>query len=345
MKWIVTVAMVAGMMWASGARAGDLDPPGAPAPTMHTLEEIYQQLLTTQQQVVNLQARMIASGMQATSGSMVLIPAGDFVMGDTFGEGYSDELPLHTNSISAFWMDQTETTKEKWDEVYTWAAANGYTFDNAGSGKEIDHPVHTVNWYDCVKWANARSEMDGFTPCYTTNGATYKTGTTADVACNWAASGYRLPTEAEWEKAARGGTDGMRFPWGDVNSIQHTRANYYASPSSFTYDTSATSDYHPDYQSGGIPYTSPVWSFAPNGYGLHDMAGNLYEWCWDWYGDTYYASSPGTDPHGPGAGSDRVSRGGSWVRNASFCRVAGRSNDSPGSENVNLGFRLVRAAQ
>jgi formylglycine-generating enzyme required for sulfatase activity len=303
---------------------------------MHTLEEIYQQ-------VADLEARLNAAGMAEVPSGMVLIPAGDFVMGDAFAEGSSDELPLHTNTVSAFYMDATEVTKAKWDEVHSWAIANSYTFDNAGLGKATDHPVHTVNWYDCVKWANARSEMEGLTPCYlaeTTTGTVYRTGALAP-ACDWYANGYRLPTEAEWEKASRGGASGTRFPWTGVDTIQHARANYYASPGG--YDTSPTSGYHPAAGTTS-PRTMAVGSFAPNGYGLYDMAGNVVEWCWDWYSSTYYGSSPSTDPTGPGSGSYRVLRGGSWYGSASLCRVASRIIYSPGSGTYDLGFRLVRAA-
>jgi len=347
-RMVTALATLAGMMWAATAQAGDLTPPGPPGATMHTLEEIYQELLSTKQQVGDLEARLNANGQYVTSGDMVLIPAGEFEMGDAFDpEGYDDELPVHTVSVSAFYMDATEVTKAKWDEVYTWATGKGYAFDNAGSGKATNHPVHTVNWYDCVAWANARSQYDGFTPCYTNaNGTAYTNSTVAfSGGCDWSASGYRLPTEAEWEKAARGGASGRRFPWEDANTIQHARANYYAS-SSYSYDTSPTTGFHPSYATGGYPYTSPVGSFAPNGYGLYDMTGNLYEWCWDWYNSGYYATSPGADPQGPASGSNRVLRGGYWGGNANdYCRVASRVSYSPGHEFHYLGFRLVRAAQ
>jgi formylglycine-generating enzyme len=339
MKWTVTGIMLAvAMLGAGGAGAGSLTPPGEPGSTMHTLEEIYQR-------IGDLEARLDAAGIVEAPEGMVLIPAGSFVMGDTFGEGWSDELPLHTNSISAFYMDATEVTKAKWDEVYNWAVTNGYSFDNTGSGKATDHPVHTVNWYDCTKWANARSEMEGLTACYTLDGEICRTNNNAAPVCDWSANGYRLPTEAEWEKAARGGAASRRFPWSDTSRISHSRANYYAG-GGYSYDDSDGVYDHPDYDEGGFPYTSPVGSFAPNGYGLYDMAGNVWEWCWDRYGSTYYASSPGTDPQGPASGSNRVYRGGFWSYDgAYFCRVAVRGSSSPSFENDLLGFRLVRAAQ
>lgn len=347
-KRAITGSMATAIVLAAvSAWAGDLTPPGAPGSTMHTLEEIYQELLSTKQQVADLESRLNAEGKYVTSGGMVLITAGSFSMGDAFDpEGHDDELPVHTVSVSAFYMDATEVTKAKWDEIYTWATGKGYVFDNAGSGKATNHPVHTVSWYDCVAWANARSQYDGFTPCYTNaNGTTYTNSTVAfSGGCDWAASGYRLPTEAEWEKAARGGASGRRFPWEDANTIQHARANYSAS-AGYSYDTSPTTGYHPAYNTGGVPFTSPVGSFAPNGYGLYDMAGNLFEWCWDRRDSTYYASSPGTDPRGPASGSSRVVRGGFWNGIADFCRVAYRLSYSPAFGDNLLGFRLVRAAQ
>ena len=209
-------------------------------------------------------------------------------------------IPVHTVQVSAFYMGKYEVTKEEWDAVRAWGPANGYTDLPVGGGKAANHPVHTINWYPMVKWCNARSEKEGLTPCYTVGGAIYKTGNSTP-ACNWAANGYRLPSEAEWEKAARGGLVGLNFPWG--NTISHSQANYYSYWSgghpSHPYDVSPTEGYHPTYAVGGIPYSAPVGSFAPNGYGLYDMAGNIWEWCWDWYSVSYYSSSPSTDPRGP----------------------------------------------
>jgi formylglycine-generating enzyme required for sulfatase activity len=266
-----------------------------------------------------------------------LIPAGIFIMGDSMGDGVTGETPPHPVLVSAFYMDKYEVTKQLWDAVYTWAAANGYSFDNAGLGKAANHPVQTINWYDCVKWCNARSQQEGKTPAYYTDAeltVVYKTGQAAPYV-RWD-RGYRLPTEAEWEKAARGGLNGKRFPWGDT--ISHNQANYYAA-SSYSYDLSYPAGYHPSYQAGDTPYTSPVGSFAANGYGLYDMSGNVWEWCWDWYGS--YDSATQTDPHGPASGSDRVGRGGGWDDFAWYSRSAYRNSIIPTYGNSLIGFRSV----
>jgi formylglycine-generating enzyme required for sulfatase activity len=233
-----------------------------------------------------------------------------------------------------------------WNEIASWAAVHGYDIGPAeGDGKAAAHPVSTVTWYEAVKWANARSEREGLEPCYTVGGSVYRTGQSAP-GCNWRANGYRLPTEAEWEKAARGGAAGHRFPWSDTDTIQHARANYLSKRpyGSASYEVSQTEGHHPAYATGGYPYTSPAGSFATNGYGLYDMAGNVWEWCWDWYGDSYYASSPGTDPRGPASGSDRVARGGSWHYTGHYCRVADRVDRWPDYPSTTLGSRLVRTA-
>jgi formylglycine-generating enzyme required for sulfatase activity len=355
-KWITMtmMALVAvGLVTAGAARAGSLTPSNAPAPTMHTLEEIYQQLLTTQLQVVSnqqavadMQARMVASGMQQTSGDMVLIPAGSFVMGACTNVGQEfefDEVPQHAVTLSAFYMDKYEVTSNLWGTVCTWSTNKGYVIAHAGESVAGTHPVRAVNWFDAIAWCNARSQRDGFTPCYTNgDGSVYtnSAGNSFSGGCNWAASGYRLPKEAEWEKAARGGVANRRFPWADANTIQHVRANYSADPSLFEYDTNPKSGYHPLY----IPYTSPVGSFAPNGYGLYDMAGNVMEWCWDWHSSSYYSSSPASDPTGPiGPLTYRVLRGGSYATYPSSSRVARRwSTSPPETAGGYFGFRCVR---
>ena len=275
-----------------------------------------------------------------TPADMALIPAGSFTMGDTL-DGDSNAPPVTVN-VSAFYMGKYEVTKALWDEVRTWGASNGYTDLATGAGKASNHPVQSISWWDVVKWCNARSQKEGLTPVYTVSGAVMKTGTTAPTV-NWSANGYRLPTEAEWEKAARGGVSGKRFPWGDT--ISHSLANYYAD-SHYSYDLSgAVNIYHPTYATGSFPNTSPVGAFAANGYELYDMSGNVWEWCWDRYGASTYVNGT-TDPRGvsSGSGSGRVLRGGGWLNGASYCRVADRNGHNPSGTYDSIGFRVARSS-
>ena len=273
---------------------------------------------------------------------MALIPAGSFTMGNCMdpGEGYPDELPLHTVYVSAFYMDKYLVTKSLWDTVYQWAIGHGYSFDDVGSGKGVSHPVYWINWYDCVKWCNARSEQEGRVPAYYTSAGqttVYRSGQ-AGVQTNWVkwSSGYRLPTEAEWEKAARGGLSGHRFPWGDT--ISESRANYYGNTGSYSYDL-GPNGFNAAFTTGATPYTSPAGYFGANRYGLYDMAGNVWEWCWDWYGG--YSSGSQTDPRGPASGSYRVDRCGGCYADAVNCRAAYRSLDYPTDRFTDVGFRSV----
>jgi formylglycine-generating enzyme required for sulfatase activity len=256
---------------------------------------------------------------------MVLIRGGAFQMGDAFNEGGSEERPVRTVIVSAFYIDRFEVTKGLWDEVASWASSHGYDIGpGSASGTGPAHPVTSVSWYEAVKWANARSEKEGLTPCYYADAAlrsVYRTGQVEvpNDGVKWTANGYRLPTEAEWEKAARGEAVARRYPWGDTDTIDASRANY-------------------DGSNGG---TTLVGRYPANGYGLYDMAGNVWEWCWDWYGSDLPG---GVDPRGPASGSDRAIRGGSWSYFADDCRVALRNGGWPGRENFYLGFRLVRTA-
>ncbi len=293
--------------------------------------------------------------------AMVLIPAGDFQMGDQSMPkvGNPVELPVHTVWVSAFYMGNYEVTKSEWDVVRIWALQNGYTDLAEGGGKAPDHPVHSVSWYGMVKWCNARSRMEGLTPCYTVAGVIYQTGKDDGVACDWSANGYRLPTEAEWEKAARGGKVALNYPL--ENTISHSRANYDDESGNSSKllklwnrmldavisgrsRSRGTSRYHPAYETGSEPYTSPVGSFSANGYALYDMSGNVYECCWNEFED--YPSGWQSDPRGPTESySVRMIRGGSWDHGASRCCVAARlSNVTDNDNRNNMGFRLARSS-
>ena len=235
-------------------------------------------------------------------------------------------------------MDKYLVTKSLWDTVYEWATNRGYAFDYPGSGKASTHPVQTIDWYDCLKWCNARSEKEGRVPAYYTDeglGVPYR-AEQLEPYVSWN-SGYRLPTEAEWEKAARGGAIWRRYPWG--NYISWSQANYYAWPGLYSYDLNPTNGWNPIFIYGAYSYTSPVGCFAANGYGLYDMSGNVCQWCWDWR-DTY-PSDPQSDPRGPASGSGRVFRVGSWMDYAMGCRAASRNDSFPETSGFFMGFRTV----
>lgn len=278
---------------------------------------------------------------------MVPIPAGVFLMGDSSSDLLLDAVIVNA-TISAFYMDATEVTKAQWDAVKTWGSTNGYTDLPAGAGKASDHPVQAVNWYDVVKWCNARSEQAGKIPVYYTDDAQttiYRTGSVnvTNAQAKWTANGYRLPTEAEWEKAARGGMVGQRFPWG--NSISQNVANYFGSVGSGIYSYDQGPDgYNAIGDVGGrFPASSPVGSFPANGYGLHDMVGNVTEWCWDWYPSGSAAYAGGHNPKGATAGTNRVSRGGNCDSFAKLTSCAFRYKYAPSFLYYLIGFRTVIA--
>ena len=259
---------------------------------------------------------------------MVSITGGTFSMGS--GDSSSYEKPVHSVTLSPFSMSRYEITYAQWVKVRDWGQSHGYSFNMPGAmgggdvGKQDEnHPVTYIKWYDAVLWCNALSEMEGRTPCYYTSASqstVYRSGITAiqNDWVKWNANGYRLPTEAEWEYACRAGTT-TDYSFG--NSISGKDANYRDSGDS--------------YDNG----TTPVGNYAANSWGLYDMHGNVWEWCWDWYGS--YDSGAANNPKGPYSGSNRVPRGGGWNEYLEPLRSADRIYLHPASEDFILGFRPV----
>ncbi len=260
---------------------------------------------------------------------MVLIPGGQFEMGDPLDNDL--DAPVHTVNLSPFYMGEAEVTYREWTAVKGWAQNHGYSFSHQGWGQNDLDPVICGNFYDVLKWINAKSELDGLIPCYYKDDgliSVYRSGE-IDInnsKVNWSASGYRLPTEAEWERAARGGKIGKRYPWGD--SINTSLANYSESERYVSIELGQTSVYR------------SVKSYPPNDYGLYDMTGNAWEWCWDRYGS--YGASELANPKGPDVGDQRVVRGGDWDSSPQLCRVARRSKCLLNYDLYNHGFRLVK---
>ncbi|MDF7822714.1 SUMF1/EgtB/PvdO family nonheme iron enzyme [Pontiellaceae bacterium B12227] len=246
--------------------------------------------------------------------------------------GTDPDFGSYSLTVDRFWMDEMEVSKEDWDDVALWASQNGYTIStNKGAAKAAGHPVNTVRWYDCALYCNAKSEMEGLTPCYTKNNSevfrTYDFSASFTVECNLDVRGFRLPTSEEWEYAARGGQSGKRFPLG--NTVSHADAVYYGSSYLFpTYDLSA--GYHPSYWFNGdvAPYTAPVGDLPVNGYGLYNMVGNVMEF---------------TGPATPVTWtSQQTVRGGSWHSAGDQLRCGDESvTKSAFSSDNQIGFRTV----
>jgi sulfatase modifying factor 1 len=292
---------------------------------------------------------------------MVLIPGGVFTMGRHVGSGSPEELPLHDVLIDPMFMSINETTSAAYCAYLNAAHGQGLieitdgVVHKAGGGEPYcgtssssgysrihwdgvaftvepgkeDHPMLLVTWCGAAAYANWRSAHEGLQPCYDLVAWT----------CDWDADGCRLPTEAEWEYAARGGAhDPYRmYPWGD--DLDGSKANYWQSgdPYENTYPWTTPVGYYDGDQ-------SPPGADMANGYGLYDMAGNVYEWCHDWYDGDYYDTSPFDNPHGPGGGTLRVLRGGSWHYYDGDLHCARRGRREPDTLTNRNGFRLARAA-
>jgi len=228
---------------------------------------------------------------------MVRIDGGCFEMGNQTEDGDRDERPVHRVCLPDFWMDKYEVTNAEYKKCVEAGRCrepkkNGsYTRDSYYNNPEFtNYPVIYVSWYD------------------------------ADKYCRWA--GKRLPTEAEWEYAARGGIKGIRYPWGNKASMD--RANY------LTPDTTEDND------------TKPVGSYPPNGYGLYDMSGNVWEWVNDWYNNVYYKVSPVKNPKGPNSGKYKTVRGGSFDDGEYAIRISNRAAFFPKNRDALYGFRCAK---
>lgn len=275
---------------------------------------------------------------------MVLINSKDqsFQMGSQVGA--EDERPVHTVSFTNdFWMDSTEVTQGDYDALMCEYYVDYLTplwSDQFGLGD--NYPAYEVYWGDAALYCNARSRRDGFDTVYTYTSIIGTPGSLCElegVEIDFASNGYRLPTEAEFEYASRGGVE-TDFYWGKDYGL-------YPATSADTVEISDNAVWYANswwYGSESLEYgTHAVAEKEPNGYDLFDMAGNLYEWCSDWYGE--YSSAAAIDPTGPDSGEWRCVRGGSWGSGASALRSASRTFDVPGYMYYHVGFRVVLPAQ
>jgi len=267
-------------------------------------------------------------------------------MGDAFGEGYGEdgETPVHRVGLDAFRMDATAVTNAQFAtfvkdtghvtgaEEFGVSAVFHLAF--RGDPRDVVNRAAGTPWWLAVRGASWRSpEGPGSDVARRQNHpVVHVSWDDARAYAAWA--GKRLPTEAEWEYAARGGLSGARFTWGDELT---PRGRWMCNIWQGTFPTVNTAE-------DGFLTTAPVKSYPPNGFGLSSMAGNVWEWCADWFSPTYYASSPPHDPHGPDDGQQRVMRGGSYLCHHSYChryRVAARSSNTPESTSANIGFRCA----
>jgi len=234
---------------------------------------------------------------------MRLIPAGEFQMDS---DDYDDEKPVHTVYLDAFYIDKYEVTNAQYKEFMESTGHKAPLYWDDSNYNSPGQPVVGVTWED----ANAYAK--------------------------WA--GKLLPTEAEWEKAARGGLVGKKYVWGDDWPPPEKAGNFADESAKKVFTGWSIIEGYDD----GYAYAAPVGSFSPNGHGLYDMAGNVWEWCVDWYDGEYYKRSPERNPTGPDSGSTRVLRGGSWYYDGpDYLRVANRNNNDPTNTNNNVGFRCA----
>jgi formylglycine-generating enzyme required for sulfatase activity len=247
---------------------------------------------------------------QPTPNNMVRISGGTFTMGSPANEVNrdSDEVQ-HSVTVSSFYMGKYEVTQKEYQEVMG---------TNPSQFKGDNLPVEWIIWYEAIDYCNRLSQREGLSPAYDVNGT--------NVTWNSNANGYRLPTEAEWEYACRAGTT---TPFSTGNNITTSQANYNGN---YPYNNNTKGTYREK--------TTLVGSFSPNPWGLYDMHGNVYEWCWDWY--RCYSSNAQADPKGASSGPYRVIRGGGWRNYAQGLRSAGRVSFTPSIRDHGVGFRVAR---
>jgi formylglycine-generating enzyme required for sulfatase activity len=261
---------------------------------------------------------------RAVPADFVYIQGRTFTMGSPASEPErDDDEARHIVTMGGFYMGKYEVTQREWQEVM---GSNPSTF----TGDRL--PVESISWYDAIEYCNRRSQREGLTPAYTIDkGRSDPNNANGDDEVKWLvtwnrnANGYRLPTEAEWEYACRGGTT---TPFSTGNNITTNHANYNGN---YPYNNNAKGVYR--------ERTWNVGSGTPNPLGLYDMHGNVWEWCWDWYGT--YDGSAQSNPTGAASGSRRVLRGGGWNSLAWLLRSAYRGSSMPSGRNISYGFRLV----
>ncbi|MDR0456062.1 MAG: formylglycine-generating enzyme family protein [Treponema sp.] len=262
---------------------------------------------------------------------MVLVKGGTFTMGSPAEEtnSFHDERPQHEVTLTNFYMSKHQITQKDWKDIMGTSPSNF-------TGDEL--PVEKVSWYDTLVFCNKLSMKRGLNPAYRISGSTdpeewgaipvYPSSNAEWDAVEIVkeANGYRLPTEAQWEYACRVGT---LTPFGTGENITADQANY---DGRYPYK---------NYPQGAYRQTTtPVGSYEPNAWGLYDMHGNVWEWCWDWHGS--YAGGKQTDPQGAVTGAYRVARGGSWNNNGRFLRSASRGSSAPAFRDTIIGLRIVR---
>jgi formylglycine-generating enzyme required for sulfatase activity len=252
---------------------------------------------------------------------MVQIQGGNFTMGSPPSEPNRDaDETQHEVTLTGFYMGKYLITQAQYEEV-TGENPCYFTTPVSTETSTANRPVECVTWYDAVEFCNKLSVKEGLTPVYTITEREPATGypiIDADVTADWSANGYRLPTEAQWEYACRAGT-------------------------TTAYNTGATITNNTGwYANNSGDRTHKVGEKPANKWGLYDMHGNVYEWCWDWYSATYYSSSPAQNPTGPVSGGNRVDRGGSFVSSGQYLRSAYRDYFDPSDLSGDIGFRIVR---